>query len=48
MIVRVDDTEVLTVEYDDGTTRWVPRDEANPDYRAVLEWIAAGNPVTAP
>ena len=22
---------------------WVPRDEANTDYQAYLEWVAAGN-----
>tara|TARA_Y100000296_G_scaffold21605_1_gene25620 strand:- start:32 stop:253 length:222 start_codon:yes stop_codon:yes gene_type:complete len=26
----------------DGTILWVPKDEANSDYQAIQEWIAAG------
>jgi len=29
----------------DGTILWVPNDEANTDYQAIQEWIAAGNTV---
>ena len=29
----------------DGTIIFVPNDEANTDYQAIQEWIAAGNTV---
>jgi len=33
------------ITYDNGVTSYVPLDEANTDYQAVQEWIAAGNTV---
>jgi hypothetical protein len=33
------------VTYNDGKISSVPLDEANTDYQAIQEWIAAGNTV---
>lgn len=34
VIIRIDD---------DGTTRFIPQDERNSDWRAYQEWLAQGN-----
>ena len=31
----------------DGVTKCVPLDPANSDYQAILEWVEAGNTITA-
>jgi len=34
------------VEYTDGKTWCVPKDEANSKYQEILEWVAEGNTIT--
>ena len=36
------------VTYSDNTISFVPLDEANSDYQAIQDWIAAGNSVVDP
>jgi hypothetical protein len=38
-------TNTYKVTYSDSTVKFVPLDEANTDYQAIQEWIAAGNTV---
>jgi hypothetical protein len=41
----VEFTNTYKVTYSDSTVKFVPLDEANLDYQAIQEWIAAGNTV---
>lgn len=38
----------LFVVYEDGTESFVPLDEGNKDYQAVLVWVAEGNEIGEP
>ena len=38
-------SNVYKVTYQNGSVKSVPLDEANTDYQAIQEWIAAGNTV---
>jgi hypothetical protein len=42
-VVRFNNTYKVT--YSDNTIKFVPLDEANTDYQAIMEWIASGNTV---
>jgi hypothetical protein len=35
----------IKVTLNDGAEWWVPLDEANSDYQAILEWVAEGNTI---
>jgi|TARA_B100001094_G_scaffold256587_1_gene255852 hypothetical protein len=37
----------IIVTTNDGRLLWVPIDNANTDYKAVLTWVDAGNTITA-
>jgi uncharacterized pyridoxamine 5'-phosphate oxidase family protein len=37
--------ELYKVVYENNKVKFVPLDEANTDYQAIQEWIAAGNSV---
>jgi hypothetical protein len=34
---------MIARDNEDGTTSYIPMDEANTDYQAYLEWLEAGN-----
>jgi hypothetical protein len=37
------DGSIFIVKPSDGTTLWIPMDEANSDYQQYLAWLAEGN-----
>jgi len=42
----IEGTVVYKVIFDDEKVSFVPSDEANTDYQAILEWVAEGNTIT--
>ena len=43
----VSNNQNIMVTTNDGRLLWVPIDNANTDYKAVLTWVDAGNTITA-
>ena len=43
----ISNNQNIMVTTNDGRLLWVPIDNANTDYRAVLTWVDAGNTITA-
>lgn len=43
----VSNNQNIMVTTNDGRLFWVPIDNANTDYKAVLTWVDAGNTITA-
>jgi len=41
----IEGTVVYKVIFDDEKVSFVPLDEANTDYQAILEWVAEGNTI---
>lgn len=36
-------SKIVVLRNDDGSTLWIPMDEANADYQRYLAWVAEGN-----
>jgi hypothetical protein len=43
----ISNNQNIMVTTNDGRLLWVPIDNANTDYKAVLTWVDAGNTITA-
>jgi|TARA_R110000824_G_scaffold2002_1_gene9749 hypothetical protein len=43
----ISNNQNIMVTTNDGRLFWVPIDNANTDYKAVLTWVDAGNTITA-
>lgn len=42
-IVTGANNKIVVLSNDDGSTLWIPMDEANSDYQRYLAWLEEGN-----
>lgn len=42
-IVTGANNKIVVLRNDDGSTLWIPMDEANSDYQQYLAWLEEGN-----
>jgi len=44
-LMKTDSGKLNTIEqsFDDGSKKYIPKDEANTDYQEYLEWVAESN-----
>jgi len=40
---KTDERFDMIIWNDEGSIRWIPKDEANTDYQQYLAWLAEGN-----